>query len=167
MPPSPTAPTLSTWRLVKRPMPFLRDESLTKAPRGAQSSRRTLQPLTLPQRCLALLRGSERKDGAKLLIAQPKPKPEKSPDVDGKQRVAEERVSDANVGGDGAAQVASPQDRPQHRGAWNQVQDQASELDDAQREDHAFRVTHLFCPLHRHRVPERLHRCVPQQEQDG
>src|SRR5437879_7193768 len=47
-----------------------------------------------------------RKDGAKPLIAQPQPSPEERRDVDRKERMAEERVSDPHVGCDRSAQVA-------------------------------------------------------------
>ena len=70
------------------------------------------------------------KYGAKPLVAQPKPSPEEHGDVDGKERVGKKRVSDTDVRRDGTAEVASPEDDPQHRGPRNQVRDQADQLND-------------------------------------
>src|SRR5712664_1858661 len=75
------------------------------------------------------LRGSQWKDGANPLVAQPKPAPEERRHVDREERVGEERIAHAHVRRDGSAEVAGPQYRAEHRGARDQIQDQTRELE--------------------------------------
>src|SRR2546428_7458075 len=81
------------------------------------------------------LRGSQWKDGANPLVAQPKPAPEERRHVDREERVGEERIAHAHVRRDGSAEVAGPHQRAEHRGARDQVHDQTRELEHPEPED--------------------------------
>src|ERR1700736_6590288 len=76
-------------------------------------------------------RGSARRteQGTNARIAQVQSAPEQRGDVDREERVREERVVEAELGRDRAAEVAGPQDGAEWSGARDDVQDQAHESD--------------------------------------
>src|SRR5262245_25719404 len=82
-----------------------------------------------------LLRRAERKHRAQPLVAQPEASPEEERDVDGKEGLAEERVADAHMRRDGAAEIAGPQHGAEHRRARDQVDGQACELEQPEPEE--------------------------------
>jgi hypothetical protein len=62
-------------------------------------------------------------------LAEPEPEPEQGRDVDREEHVAEERVADAHVRRDRAAEVAGPEDDPEDGGPRVEVEGGAGELD--------------------------------------
>src|SRR5439155_16951554 len=80
--------------------------------------------------------------------------------------MTEEWVSHPDMRRNSPTQVARPQNHPEHRCSRNQVEDQASDLDEAERDDHALRISELRGRLNSGTKFEHLDRSVERQEQN-
>jgi len=72
------------------------------------------------------------KDRAQAEIAQIQSAPEQYAYIDRKENVTEEWKPDAQVGCDGATEVAGEQNRAENRGSRDGVEDNADQLDDSE-----------------------------------
>jgi hypothetical protein len=83
---------------------------------------------------------SQRKQCAQPSIAQVQPSPDQHAENDGD----EERLTDAHVGGDRAAEIACQQDRAENGGARDHIDDGTSDLEDPEAESKAFVPSEVF-----------------------
>ena len=105
--------------------------------------------------------------GPKTLLAKPEPSPQKGRDVGRKEDVAEQRIPDANLRGDRAAEMTGQEDRSEHSRPRKCVKRQTYELHDSDSGDHVLRIAELDGALDRDGKFQDLDYAVKQQEQDG
>src|SRR5687767_2920772 len=87
---------------------------------------------------------SRAKQCANAGVAEIQPAPDERGDVDRGDRVREKRVVDPQVRRDRAAKVTSPQDRAERRGARDQVEHEADDLDYAENRQVMRRPSELY-----------------------
>src|SRR5256714_5679076 len=103
---------------------------------------------------------------AHAFVAQEEWRPDEEGDVNRKQRVAEQRIAGTELAGDCAPQVSGQQDRAKDRSAWDEICDQAKQLDDPDDEHCALRISELNGRLYRDRQPQQFHDQIKQQKEN-
>ena len=109
----------------------------------------------------------KRQQRAQARLPQVQPAPEHRGHVDRKQRVAQERVADADVRGDRAAEVSRHDDGAEHGRLRHEIEHQADQLDCADHGDGVLRVAERHRAFHGRCQPQQLHDRVECEEQRG
>ena len=101
----------------------------------------------------------------KARIAQHEPGPEDRRQVDREEDVCEQRVADADVRRDGAAQVASQQQSAEDRGRRDDVGEDAEEQGQAETEHEVSRIAQLGGAVEDRLQPQEFSEGVEEQEE--
>src|SRR5882724_11168278 len=99
-------------------------------------------------------------------VAQIEPAPDHQPEIGAEQDVAEQRAADAQMGGDGAAEIAGQQDGAEHGSSREGIEDRRDEGQDAERARQARRDAELGRRLDDDIQRDQLDGAVEQQEDD-
>ena len=78
-----------------------------------------------------------------------------------------QRIADANVGSDGATEIAGKKDGPEDARRRNAVESKASEQNDSQWSDYAGGVAEFYRGVDDHRRLDELHNAIHEEEENA
>src|SRR5436309_7197778 len=90
---------------------------------------------------------------------------EAEPDDDSERDLYEERIADSPVRADRATDVSGQKNRAQDRRRWNQIDHDARNLENRERQDQRLRQSQMSHPLHHLSSALQLHECAHQENE--